>query len=175
MSASSSEAWSGLRAFSNGSSVSIDTTFSRNASNRGQLGEDFADRNSSGLPGECLPSTWRTSGQIFGRRRTSCPHGGRRFPSGLPGRGRLGIASGRRTHRSEGWRRSPIRSDAFEPSGVKKSWAAADPGRHPGAPPDEAGWGMPRRRHNRAHRTRSGTKSKSCCIAFFAFYVEILL
>ena len=72
---------------------------------------------------------------MFGRRRTTCPHGGRRFPFRLPGRGRLGIASGRRTHRYEGWRRSPIRSDAFGPSGVKKSWAAADPGRHPGAPP----------------------------------------
>ena len=70
--------------------VSIDTTFSRNASNRGRLGEDFADRNSSGVPGECLPNKWRTSGQMFDRQRTSCPHGGRRFPSRLPGRGRLG-------------------------------------------------------------------------------------
>ena len=135
MSASSAEAWSGLRASSNGSSVSIDTTFSRNASNRGWIGEDFAVRNSSGFPGEYLPNVCRTSGHLFDRQRTSCPHGGRRFPSRLPGRGRLGIASGRRTHRSEGWRRSPIRSDAFGPSGVKKSWAAADPGRHPGAPP----------------------------------------
>ena len=90
MSASSAEAWSGLRASTNGSSVSIDTTFSRNASNRGWIGEDFAVRNSSGFHGECLPNKWRASGQIFGRRRTSCPHGGRRFPSGLPGRGRLG-------------------------------------------------------------------------------------
>ena len=51
MLASHAEAWSGLRASSNGSSVSIDTTFSRNASNRGRLGEDFADRYSSGVTG----------------------------------------------------------------------------------------------------------------------------
>ena len=95
MSASSAEAWSGLRASTNGSSVSIDTTFSRNASNRGWIGEDFADRNSFGVPGEFLPNLWRTSGQMFDRQRTSCPHGGRRFPSRLPGRGRLGNASNR--------------------------------------------------------------------------------
>ena len=95
MPASSAEAWSGLRASSNGSSVSIDTTFSRNASNRGWIGEDFADRNSSGVPGEYLTNVCRTSGQMFDRQRTSCPHGGRRFPSRLPGRGRLGNASNR--------------------------------------------------------------------------------
>ena len=76
MSASSAEAWSGLRASTNDSSVSIDTTFSRKAFHRGWIGEDFADRNSSGFPGECLPNTWRTSGQMFGRRRTTCPYGG---------------------------------------------------------------------------------------------------
>ena len=63
MSSSSAEAWSSLRASTNGLSVSVDTTFSRNASNRGWIGEDFADRNSSGVPGECLlmayqPSAW---------------------------------------------------------------------------------------------------------------------
>ena len=43
MPASSAEAWSGLRASTNGSSVSIDTTFSRKASNRGGwIGEGFA-------------------------------------------------------------------------------------------------------------------------------------
>ena len=35
---------------------------------------------------------------MFGRRRTTCPHGGRRFPFGLPGRGRLGIAPGVEEH-----------------------------------------------------------------------------
>ena len=44
MSVSHAEAWPGLRASINGLSVSIDTTFSRNASNRGRLGEDFAGR-----------------------------------------------------------------------------------------------------------------------------------
>ena len=90
MSASHSEAQSGLRTSSNGSSVSIDTTFSRKASNRGWIGDDFAGRTSSGFPSECLPNALRTSGQMFDRQRTSCPHGGRRFPSRLPGRGRLG-------------------------------------------------------------------------------------
>ena len=135
MYSSHAEAWSGLRASTNGSSVSIDTTFSRKAFHRGWIGEDFADRNSSGFPGECLPNVWRMSGQTFDRQRTSCPHGGRRFPSGLPGRGRLGNASNRSRTPDEGRKRSRRPSDAFEPSGVKKSWAAADPGRHPGAPP----------------------------------------
>ena len=102
MSASSAEAWSGLRASTNGSSVSIDTTFSRKAFNRGWIGEDFADRNSSGVPGECLSNVWRTSGQMFDRQRTSCPYGGRRFPSGLPGRGRLGNAKNRSRTQGEG-------------------------------------------------------------------------
>ena len=106
MPASSAEAWSGLRASTNGSSVSIDTTFSRNASNRGWIGEDFADRNSSGFTGEYLPNTWRTSGQMFGRRRTTCLYGGRRFPSGLPGRGRLGNASNRSRTQGEARKRS---------------------------------------------------------------------
>ena len=111
------------------------TTFSRKAFHRGWIGEDFADRNSSGFPGEFLPNTWRTSGQMFGRRRTTCPYGGRRFPSGLPGRGRLGNAKNRSRTQGEARKRSRRPSDAFEPSGVKKSWAAADPGLHLGAPP----------------------------------------
>ena len=58
VSASHAEAWPGLRASINGLSVSIDTTFSRNASNRGWIGEDVADdRNSSGVNGECLPNS----------------------------------------------------------------------------------------------------------------------
>ena len=56
MPVSSAEAWSGLRASTNGLSVSVDTTFSRNASNRGWIGDGFADRTSSGVHGECLPN-----------------------------------------------------------------------------------------------------------------------